>query len=332
MILLVVAGTILIPKLVAVDGQPPSQGPVPVPIQQNLPLGGLAVSRDWSRVYVTNFVTGTVSVIDPAKNAVIGNPIQVGRRPAGLAVTADHRRVYVANSDDSTVSVIDTTTNTTSTITVPPGPFGVAARLDRPYVYVTSFEASKMSVMDAATGKTVGDPIVLRGHPSGVAVHAQGHRVYVVDDTGTLSVIDTATNKIDTVTIGHYPFAVAVGPGGVNVYVTTLQPNSLVVINTATNATAGSPIALPPGPFGVAVGEKGFVYATNFDSGNVMVIDTTTGTVVGDPIRVPISPRGMAAVDRDAHRLYVSDGAGTVSVIDTRTRATVGDPIILPSG
>jgi hypothetical protein len=83
---------------------------------------------------------------------------------------------------------------------------------------------------------------------------------------------------------------------------------------------------LPPGPFGVAAGANGIVDTTSFDTGSVIVTDTATAS----PIRVPIAPRNVLAVDKDAHRLYVSDGAGMVSVIDTTTRATVGNPITLP--
>jgi YVTN family beta-propeller protein len=97
---------------------------------------------------------------------------------------------------------------------------------------VISFDAGTVTVLDASTGRTLGGPIPVRGHP-------QGHQVYVVDDTGMLSVLNTATNRIDSVAVGSYPYGVMVGPGGVDVYLTTLRPNSLVVLDTTTDKLVG---------------------------------------------------------------------------------------------
>jgi YVTN family beta-propeller protein len=307
----------LAPQLWSADTPEPV---VPVTTDQKLPPGGMAVSRDWTKLYVANFVTRTVSVVDPIRATVIDAPIPVGRRPAGVAVTADGRQVYVANSDDSTLSAITIDTRKTSTIELPRGPFGVATALDRPYVYVTSFDAATMSVIDATNGTKVGDPVRLRGHPLGLALHPHGHRIYVADDTGTLSVIDTATTKIDEVDVGGYPYAVVAGLQGVNVHVAMIKPNRLITIDTATNKITGSPFVLAPGPFGLAVGEKNLVHVSSYDSASVTTVDTTTGLPVGEPIKLPISPRGIAAVDRQAHRLFVSDGAGNLCVVDTQAR------------
>ncbi len=62
--------------------------------------------------FITNLLSGTVSVISTATNTVIGSPITVGSHPWGVAVTPDGSKVYVANALSNTVSVIDTATNT----------------------------------------------------------------------------------------------------------------------------------------------------------------------------------------------------------------------------
>src|SRR5665811_2334543 len=73
--------------------------------------GGVAVTPDGKKVYVTNYDGNTTSVIDTATNIVTatGNGV-IG--PAGVAVSLDGKKAYVANEDEDTVSVIDTTTNT----------------------------------------------------------------------------------------------------------------------------------------------------------------------------------------------------------------------------
>ncbi|WP_423795179.1 YncE family protein, partial [Mycobacterium tuberculosis] len=66
---------------------------------------GVAVNPG-GNVYVTNFGSGTVSVINPATNTVTGSPITVGLDPTGVAVNPVTGVVYVTNSLDDTVSVI----------------------------------------------------------------------------------------------------------------------------------------------------------------------------------------------------------------------------------
>ena len=73
--------------------------------------GGIAITRDGSRLYVSNHETSSVSVFDTATNVPI-TEIAVGLNPIGLALTPDGQNVYVANQNSDNVSVIATATNT----------------------------------------------------------------------------------------------------------------------------------------------------------------------------------------------------------------------------
>lgn len=77
----------------------------------------IAVSPDGTNVYVTNWRSNNVSVINAATNTVTAT-IPVGLTPFGVAITPDGKKAYVANSaiyssdyEDNNVSVIDTVTN-----------------------------------------------------------------------------------------------------------------------------------------------------------------------------------------------------------------------------
>jgi YVTN family beta-propeller protein len=71
----------------------------------------------------------TVSKIDTASSAVVGDPIEVGNFPTSIAVTADGLQAYVGNERSDTVSVIDTAGNTpTLTLSGMSSPRSVAAR------------------------------------------------------------------------------------------------------------------------------------------------------------------------------------------------------------
>jgi YVTN family beta-propeller protein len=326
----VALGAVLVPRLLPRPAPPPPP-PAAAPelkTAQNLPFGGIAESHDGRRAYVANFANDTVSVLDLTTNTLVGKPIPVGPRPQGVAVTADGRHVYVADSDASTVSIIDTQSLAVMGIAVARGPFGVASAPDRQDVYVTDFDAQTVSVLDADTETAAHPPIRVSGHPMGIAVHPQGHRIYVVDNTGTLSMIDTATFRVTTLPLGPvFAYGTALGPGGADLYVTTLRPNALIIIDTATQQPVGPPVAMPAGPYAVAAGTNGLVYVTNLDAGNLVAVDARTGTQVGAPIHVPVAPRGLIAVGQD--RLYVTDGEGTVAIVDTQRGAVIGTPLAL---
>jgi len=62
-------------------------------------------------MYVTNFLSKTVSVISTNTNKV-GAPMAVGIRPLEIAFDPTHDRLYVSYDGNDQVSVIDTNTNT----------------------------------------------------------------------------------------------------------------------------------------------------------------------------------------------------------------------------
>ncbi|AHM06714.1 Pe_pgrs family protein [Mycobacterium tuberculosis variant bovis BCG str. ATCC 35743] len=109
---------------------------------------GVAVNPG-GNVYVTNFGSGTVSVINPATNTVTGSPITIGNGPSGVAVSPVTGLVFVTNFYSNTVSVIDPTTNTVtgSPITVGTAPTGVAVNPVTGEVYVTNFAGDTVSVI-----------------------------------------------------------------------------------------------------------------------------------------------------------------------------------------
>jgi YVTN family beta-propeller protein len=87
---------------------------------------GVRVSPDGDRVYVATGRGGTVLLIDPATNRIIGS-VKVGQRPWGIALTPDGSKLYTANGPSNDVSVVDTKKlQVIKTIPVGKIPWGVA--------------------------------------------------------------------------------------------------------------------------------------------------------------------------------------------------------------
>lgn len=74
-----------------------------------------------SKVYVTNFLGGSVSIIDTLNPTGPVTTVGVGSHPTAIAITPDGLSAYVANTLSGTVSIINTLDPTGSTITVTVG-------------------------------------------------------------------------------------------------------------------------------------------------------------------------------------------------------------------
>jgi YVTN family beta-propeller protein len=78
----------------------------------------LALNPVTNKIYVANYQSANVTVIDGATNGTATVP--AGANPQTLAVNPVTDKVYVANRLSSTVTVIDGATNDTATVAIQP--------------------------------------------------------------------------------------------------------------------------------------------------------------------------------------------------------------------
>ena len=301
---------------------------------------GVAVNDADDTVYVTNFGSGDVSVINGRTGTVAGT-ITVGSNPIGVAVDQVDDTVYVTNRTSGTVSVINgRSLDDSGTITVGSNPIGVAVNDGDDTVYVTNFSSGDVSVINGRT-RTVDDTITVGDNPVGVAVDEGDDTVYVTNfSSNTVWVINGRTRTVDdTITVGTRPYGVAVDQGDDTVYVTNEGSNNVSVINGRTRTVAGT-ITVGSSPNGVAVDDSGtnagLVYVANQGGNTVSVIGRVTpllGSASG--------PAGSTAtVTLDVPQVdYDVDGSTVTSVSFGGTLATgltpgVGDAwtLTVPAG
>jgi YVTN family beta-propeller protein len=164
---------------------------------------GVSVTPSGQYVYVCNFASNSVSVIQTGSNKVIKTITKtdgIGNGPFGVSVTPDSKYAYVSNLGDNTVSVIRTET---------------------------------ITVIDTNPGTAEIDPITVGIGPSGVSVTPNGKYVYVDNSgDGTVSVIQTSDNTvIDTIEVGKQPFGgIAVSSDGKSVFVGNYEDGTVSVI------------------------------------------------------------------------------------------------------
>ncbi len=252
---------------------------------------GSVVTPDGSKAYSTNRTDGTVSVINTATNTVVAT-ITVGSSPWGIGITPDGSKAYVVNNGSNTVTPINLSTNTAGTaITVGSSPSGIAITPDGSKAYITNTSGNSISVINTATN-TVSTTITGFTNPSAIAITPDGKTAFICNgsSTGTVSVLDTATNTVRTgtgypISVGNGPAAIAITPDGTIAYVVNEIDSTVSVIDLTTSPPAiktgtGYPISVGSIPIGVAFTPDGSTaYVANQTGGTVSVINVSSHTV-----------------------------------------------------
>ncbi|HZN80899.1 MAG TPA: beta-propeller fold lactonase family protein [Mycobacterium sp.] len=271
-------------------------------------------------------LTGNVNAADAD-----GDPLTYKvTRPAAhgtVAVSADGTYTYTPGDDFAASGATDTFVVTISEANGAShlhGPADLFNRLLR-IISIGLFDPPDASTIQREI--TVHASVVTTNIPVGKFPHdpsvrpVTGSHVYIANDDGTISVIDTATNTVvKSITINQGRLGdVAVSPGGTYAYVTGGSgSNTLSVIDTATNTVTGTmQFGSIPDEIGFSP-DGSFAYIFNEGPTNVAVVDTETRTVVATiDIAATTGPTDLA-VRPDGKRVYVANNfERTLSVIDT---------------
>ncbi|MBB3603262.1 YVTN family beta-propeller protein [Mycolicibacterium sp. BK556] len=172
-----------------------SAGPRPAadvanPVVATIPIDGdpetAVATPDGKFIFVANYSSGTVSVIDTATNTIVGDPIATGVQAIFSVVTPDSQRVYVSGTtlDNAHMAVvaIDTATRTAGAPIITGTNTGrapvIAMTPNGRYIYVTDEDANSISVIDTSANSVVGTPITVPD-PIDLRVTPDGKTLYV---------------------------------------------------------------------------------------------------------------------------------------------------------
>jgi YVTN family beta-propeller protein len=251
----------------------------------------IGVNPTTGKIYVANFGSNTVSVIDGTSNLVVAT-VAVGIYPYAVGVNPTTNKVYVANLTSNTVSVINGTSNlVVATVAVGSTPCAVGVNPTTNKVYVANENSNSVSVIDGTSNLVVAT-VTVGNYPCPVGVNPTTNKIYVANAGGqSVSVIDGTSNLVvATVTVGTCPCAVGVNPTTNKVYVANAGGQSVSVIDGATNGVVAT-VTVGSHPINVGVNPTtDKVYVANWSSNSVSVIYylTTTGLspdhkTAGDP-------------------------------------------------
>lgn len=307
----------------------------------NMP-GGIALSIDESKLYVSNFLDVSISIIDTNNDQVIGTiPVSAPGSDflTGLVMNPNGQYLYAGfisfSSGYSYIKIISTSTNTVvgtsaalTTINAPTnaGPFGINITPDGTKLYTANLHDASLSIINVSGGgltltEDAASPIAIDGgtYEGGSdvvlypGINPSGTRVYIAQFNNASS-----------------PF-----PYENNVYVLDIASNSLCTPGPCPGPSY--PITDPTLHDSVSAnvtpdGSKVLVSNTYFSSGapfpgTVSVISTLTDTVttsfpVGD------SPTSIGFLGSNA---YIANTGGTnVSVASTVSDSVIGNIANVP--
>lgn len=242
-------------------------------------------SPDGALLYVSNYWSNTVSVVDLATNSVL-KTFAVQPFPGALAVSPDGTRLYINTvlypNPGYMVQVIDTSSGATIAniaLNVPQSGSGMAISPDGTRLYVTNqaLNGSNVKVIDTAINAvvaTVQTPTV----PRAIDLTPDGQFAFVaVQEAGQVRAISTASlTVVASVPAGTRPLDVRVLPNGGRVY--SVSENQITAIATSSGAVLGTiPITLSRAIDFTPDNTTGIVAA----DARVHVLDTAANAVVG---------------------------------------------------
>ncbi len=230
---------------------------------------GAHLAAEGQNITVIDLVAGSASPLHSYAEDII----------PGLAILPDGSRLYAASSYRAAVVSIDTDPGSVAASSIPhhpPGPVWdvlVAPDATRAYASLQSSSGGWIVVVDTATNSQVAQ-ISVGSEPRGLAAAADGSRIYVANNgSGTVSVIDTATNEVigEPIAVGSQPGQLAVTPAGGRLYVANFGDDTVSVIDLAAHSVIAT---IPVGnePHEIVIGPVPAIAALVIDPANSLTV------------------------------------------------------------
>ena len=195
-----------------------------------------SLSKDGSRLYVSNEDVKTASVINIATGKV-EHIILVGQEPEGVATTPDGKQFYVTCEAGGDIFVVDAASyKTIVQFKVNVRPRSVDFLPGTAIGFIPSESFGQLNVIDTAKFKILKIITLPEGsRPERVRVAPNGRKVYVSNGrAGTVSVLDSHTYELlNTIKVGTRPWGIAISPDGKYLYAANGPSNDVSVVDLA---------------------------------------------------------------------------------------------------
>ncbi len=286
-------------------------------IEQDNGWGVTAVDPETAKVYITNFKSNTVTVLDGDTNKPVFE-IEVGKSPYGIGINTVTKMLYVAREYANILSIVDTKSGDVVKEIELAEPYDIAVNSITNQVYVTSAKTNQVSVLDGNTNEIVATFDV--GIPCGVAVNEATNMVYATSESSnSVHVFDGSTNSlVTTIDVGASPRGVVANPNTNIVYVTNQMSGTVDVIDGAKNVVVDT-IRVGEAPRRIVVNpDTNLVYVSNQISNSISVIDGATNEVIDS---IPVERPFELMINLKTNKLYATySGHSLLSIVNDSAR------------
>lgn len=280
--------------------------------QTYIPVGNAPSAIIYHKyIYVTNYNSSTVSIIDPSSNNVIAT-INVGEKPVALLYANGY--IFVADYGSNQISVIrdnQVVKNITGVIS----PYSLAYDNRTNEIFVSEQVVNRLSVI-SVNNLSVIRTINLPFSPGSLVYNSYTDELYVAEIpfgyAGYVYVIDPNSGRIvNYYYIGGKPISLSYYGG--NVYVTSWYNNKLTIINSSGMYQFSAGLAPYYALYDPA---DGCIYVSDVGTNSVLVM-TPSGNII----------KNISVGDRPSYMVYVN---GKIYVVATLSNAVYIIPQVPP--
>lgn len=236
--------------------------------------------------------------------------VSVDRVPTDVAFSPDGTWAFVTNQRAHTVGMVDARTNEqVHAIPVSGDPYRVAVGPEGQQVYATT-NTGNLVLIDPAMHR-VTRTVHLGGNLNGLALNADGTRIYVGDVGGAVYELDSAGEVLRRFAVSGEPQGLAVAQDGKELYAAG-EHGDFIVLNLDDAGIVR--VTLGAGGFGLAVTpDQSQVWVTAPAAGRVFVLDRVS-RAIRTVIDVGGTPRRLA-FDRSGALAVIADEAGAIRFV-----------------
>lgn len=276
--------------------------------------------------YVPNEGSGSLSIIDTSRDALIGE-IPAGKKPRGTVITRDGLTAYVSDQPNNRLLVIDLAQRRVSgDIALGESPEGVGLSPDGRWVVAAVEERHEVVFVDTQQRRKAFTVPVKGKNPEHAVFSPDGTLLFVSAEEGdAVDIIDVAARRqVAQVAVGARPRGIGFSPDGRRAYVAAENSSELFVIDVASRSVLKR-LAAGTRANGITVHPDGRqVFISNGGDASVSVLDAEKLEIVAT---IPVGQRPWnMALTPDGRKLYVACGRShAVSVIDVQRRERLAD-------
>jgi len=174
---------------------------------------GLLLSDNEHFLYVANFKSHNISIIDTTDNTIAGTIENAGKNPKKLLLIPGKNLLYCLNWGGDDITVINTANNTIKKkINVGKSPNDMILLPDKKTLYVSNGKSRSISIVDTEKETTVSE-INLSGYPNSLRLSSDKKQILssisnLNKEENKIIILDTVNNEIkDEIFIDRYAFS-----------------------------------------------------------------------------------------------------------------------------